>query len=349
MSELPKAARERDMKILCVNWQAADAAELEREHYPGSAFILARSTVGAAAALDPEICKSVDAVINYSPTLNIAAPPTAFPKAKIAVRSGVGFDNIDTAGWGACNVPACNVPDYGTTEVADHAIGLMLALTRGTSIYAEALRREGGGGWDFLKAPLIRRHKGATFGIVGLGRIGLAAARRAAAFDMKVVFYDPHLLSGVDLSTGYERVHSLAELMGRSDVVSVHAPLSPQTRGMLGAEAFAAAKPGLILVNTARGPIVDLSALEAAMRSSTVTGAGLDVLPDEPGDLDHPLLAAWRRGEDWIKDRLIVTPHAAFYSPASMIDLRLKSIEVVHAYLAEGRLTNCVNAEYLKR
>ena len=84
------------------------------------------------------------------------------------------------------------------------------------------------------------------------------------------------------------------------------------------------------------------------MRKGTVTGAGLDVLPIEPGDLDHPLLAAWRRRESWIAHRLIVTPHAAFYSPASMRDLRLKSIEVVHAYLAEGRLTNCVNSEYLK-
>ena len=84
------------------------------------------------------------------------------------------------------------------------------------------------------------------------------------------------------------------------------------------------------------------------MRSGVVAGAGIDVLPSEPGDLEHPLLAGWRRRELWIADRLIVTPHAAFYSPASMVDLRLKSIEVVHAYLAEGRLTNCVNAEYLK-
>ncbi|RWF47279.1 MULTISPECIES: C-terminal binding protein [unclassified Mesorhizobium] len=336
------------MKILCVNWQAADEAELEREHYPDIEFILARSTNDKAATLDPAACETSDAVINYSPTHNVAAAPSAFPKARIAVRSGVGFDNIDTSGWGARRIPACNVPDYGTTEVADHAIGLMLALTRGTSTYGAELSGHGAEGWHFSKAPLVRRHKGATFGIVGLGRIGLATARRAAAFDMKVVFYDPHLLSGVDLSTGYERVHSLAELMGRADVVSVHAPLSEETRKLLGAATFAAARPGLVLINTARGPIVDLDALETAMRNGTVSGAGLDVLPNEPGDLDHPLLAAWRNREPWIANRLIVTPHAAFYSPASMRDLRLKSIEVVHAYLAEGRLTNCVNSEYLK-
>ena len=337
------------MKIYCVNWQAADEAELERKHYPDVEFIIARSTTDVAATLDPEIAKTVDAVINHSPTLNVPLPPAAFPNAKIAVRSGVGFDNIDTAGWGARNIPACNVPDYGTTEVADHAMALMLALTRGTSTYPAVIAAEGTAGWHFMRAPLIRRHKNATFGIIGLGRIGLAAARRAAAFDMKVIFYDPHLLSGVDLSTGYERVHSLADLMGRSDVVSVHAPLSAETKGLLGPEAFAAAKPGLIVVNTARGPIVDISALEAAMRKGIVAGAGLDVLPNEPGDLDQPLFEAWRANEDWIKDRLIVTPHAAFYSPASMIDLRLKSIEVIHAFLTEGRLTNCVNREYLQR
>lgn len=336
------------MKILCANWQAADEAELEREHYPDIEFILARSTNDKAAELDPAVCREVDAVINYSPTHNVAAAPTAFPRARIAVRSGVGFDNIDTSGWGARKIPACNVPDYGTTEVADHAIGLMLALTRGTSAYGDAIEGEGAQGWHFSRAPLVRRHKGATFGVVGLGRIGLAAARRAAAFDMKVLFYDPHLLSGVDLSTGYERVHTLAELIGRADVVSIHTPLSDETRKLIGKAALAAAKPGLVVVNTARGPIVDLDALEAAMRAGAVAGAGLDVLPHEPGDLEHPLIAAWRRSEPWIVNRLIVTPHAAFYSPAAMRDLRLKSIEVVHAYLAEGRLTNCVNGEYLK-
>ena len=131
------------MKILCANWQAADDAELERKHYPDIELILARSTNEKAADLDPGVCMTVDAVINYSPTHNVAAPPSAFPKARIAVRSGVGFDNIDTAGWGARKIPACNVPDYGTTEVADHAIALMLALTRGTSSYAAAIAADG--------------------------------------------------------------------------------------------------------------------------------------------------------------------------------------------------------------
>jgi D-3-phosphoglycerate dehydrogenase/C-terminal binding protein len=331
------------VKILCANWQADDQGLLEAAQYPGIEFMLQRSPPGEAAPVSAAALAQADAVINYSATQLIGASARDFTKVKVVVRAGVGYDNLDLTGWGARGVPVCNVPDYGTTEVADHALALMLALTRGTTSYAEKLAAGGAPNWHFGLAPLVRRHKGATFGIVGLGRIGLAAARRAAAFDMKVVFYDPHLLSGVDLSTGHERVHSLAELMTRADIVSVHAPLSEETRGLMGREAFAAAKPGLILINTARGPIVDLDALEAAMREGRVLGAGIDVLPNEPSDMDHPLIAAWRRGEPWIAGRLVITPHAAFYSPASMRDLRLKSVEVVHALLVEGRLTNCVN------
>ncbi len=336
------------MKIFCANWQAADEAALELAHYPDVEFILQRTPPGSLTPVEATALAEADAVINYSATQHVGAKPADFAKAKVAVRAGVGFDNLDLAGWGAKGVPVCNVPDYGTTELADHAIALALALTRGTSAYAPKLIAEGAGAWHFSHAPLGRRHRGATFGVIGLGRIGLAAARRAAAFDMKVVFFDPYLSNGVDLSTGYERVNSLEALMGRADIVSVHAPLSEETKGMLGTAAFAAAKPGLIVVNTARGPIIDLDALEAALRQGKIAGAGIDVLPNEPSDMEHRLFAAWRRGEDWIAGRLVVTPHAAFYSPAAMQDLRLKSVEVVHALLAEGRLTNCVNRQYLK-
>lgn len=336
------------MKILCANWQAADDAELERGQYPDIAFMLQRTPPGSLTPVPPEMLRDADAVINYSATQHVGASPADFARVKIAVRAGVGFDNLDLIGWGAKGVPVCNVPDYGTTEVADHAIALMLALTRGTTAYAGALAEGGAAAWHFGHAPLVRRHRSAVFGVIGLGRIGLAAARRAAAFDMKVVFFDPLLSNGVDLSTGYERVHSLAELMGRADVVSIHAPLNEETTGLIDRTALAAARPGLIIVNTARGPIIDLDALAAALREGRIAGAGIDVLPNEPGDMDHPLFAAWRRGEDWTRGRLAVTPHAAFYSPAAMQDLRLKSVEVVHALLADGRLTNCVNQRVLE-
>ena len=337
------------MRILCANWYGADDALFERQAFPGIDFIVDRAPEGCASPLPEAARAAADAVINYSPSAHLAEKPEAFPKVRIAVRAGVGFDNLDLAGWGARGIPVCNVPDYGTTEVADHALALMLALRRGTATYDRAIMADPAAGWNYRAAPLVARLKGATFGVVGLGRIGLAAARRAAAFDMRVVFYDPYLPNGADLAVGYERVHTLAALMATSDVVSLHAPLSDETRGMIGEAALAAAKPGLVLVNTARGPIVDLDALAAALKAGRIGGAGLDVLPREPAEPDHPLVRAWAAREPWIDGRLVLSPHAAFYSPAALEDLRRKTVEVVTAYLSEGRLTNCVNRGYLAK
>jgi D-3-phosphoglycerate dehydrogenase/C-terminal binding protein len=262
---------------------------------------------------------------------------------------GVGYDNLDRVAMAQRQIMVLNVPDYGTTEVADHAVALMLTLARGTHAYAARLAADPGGnrGWQ-PAPPLMRRLRGAVFGVVGLGRIGTAAARRARGFDMDVVFYDPHLPNGAELGIGFRRVHSLNELMSVSDAVSLHAPLSDETRGIIGAEALAHARPGLILVNTARGPLVDLDALHDALKSGRIGGAALDVLPAEPPG-PHPLLAALQAGEDWIRDRLILTPHAAFFSPPANIDIRRKAAEVVLHYLRDGRLTNCVNAHLIRR
>jgi D-3-phosphoglycerate dehydrogenase len=333
------------LKILCTNWESADDGDLERSRFPGVDFLIRRTPSDPADALPTELCAEADAVISYSATKPLGRPAAAFRSCRIAVRSGVGFDTLDVEGFGYLGVPVSNVPDYGTTEVADHALALMLALTRGVGTFDEALRNESA--WSFSRAPLVRRLRGATFGVIGLGRIGLAAARRAAAFDLSVLFFDPHLSNGVELSTGYARVHSLNELMAASDVVSIHAPLNDETRGMLGGSAFGAAKPGLILVNTARGPIVDFDALASALKSGVLAGAALDVLPKEPVDTAHPLLRAWKDREKWLDGRLVLTPHAAFYSPDSMVDLRVKSVEVALNYLRGGRLSNCVNREYL--
>ncbi len=331
--------------VLCANWTARDDAELERRWFPDLTFNLHRRIPGQDAELRPDWVASANAVVNYSASEGLGTAPAAFAACRVAVRAGVGFDTLDLAGWAARGVPACNVPDYGTTEVADHAIALMLALTRGTACYDDMLRRDGS--WTYASAPLVRRLRGAAFGVLGLGRIGLAAANRAAAFGMRVVFLDPYLPSGTELAVGFARVHSLAELMQASDVLSIHVPLTDQTRGLIGRAALEAARPGLILINTARGPIVDLDALATGLKGGRIGGAGLDVLPREPGDLDHPLLEAWRAGEDWLRGRLTISPHAAFFSPSAEEDLRRKAIEVVLAYLMQGRLTNCVNASLM--
>jgi D-3-phosphoglycerate dehydrogenase/C-terminal binding protein len=336
------------MRILCMNWSATDEAELESQRHKDVTFDIWRSRPGQSVTPPIEICRDADGVINYT-IEGLGRELADFGRCRIAVRAGVGYDNMDLAGWAARGVPVCNVPDYGTTEVADAAIALMLSLARGTTLYDAVLHREGAKGWNFAVAPLIRRLRGAVFGVVGLGRIGLAAANRAAAFGMRVVFYDPYVVPGLELAVGFGRVHKLADLLSVSDVISLHTPATEETTNLINAERLQAMKPGAILVNTARGAIVDLDALYAALKSGQIGGAALDVLAEEPLDVAHPLIAAWRAREPWIEGRLALSPHAAFYSPASVIDLRLKAVECALTYLQEGRLTNCVNTALLGR
>jgi D-3-phosphoglycerate dehydrogenase/C-terminal binding protein len=302
---------------------------------------------GAWPPLPPEIRALAEGIVHYPPNTNVDGVPDEYPRLRGLVRCGVGFDNIDLETWGRRGVAVFNVPDYGTSEVADHAIALMLALTRGTATYHGALRDDPAGGWNHLAAPAVRRLRDAVFGVVGLGRIGLAAATRARGFGMRIAFYDPYLPSGMEIAVGARRCRTLGELMSISDVLSVHAPASEETRGMIGAGALDDAKPGLVLVNTARGSLVDLDALFEALRSGRIAGAGLDVLPKEPADPQNPLVAAWRNREPWLEGRLTLSPHAAFYSPSSLIDMRTKSVETLVGYLTTGDLANCVNREFL--
>jgi lactate dehydrogenase-like 2-hydroxyacid dehydrogenase len=195
--------------------------------------------------------------------------------------------------------------------------------------------------------PFGKRLSSCVFGVVGLGRIGTAAALRAKAFGMDVVIYDPYRENGAELSIGVRRCNSLEELFGQSDIVSIHAPLSSETEKMINAQVLAASKPGLVLINTARGPIIDLDALHEALKEDQVQAVGLDVLPVEPADPDHPLIKAWAADEEWIDTRLLITPHSAFFTPESVYDMRFKGGEVAVTYLSEGRLQNCVNSEWL--
>jgi D-3-phosphoglycerate dehydrogenase/C-terminal binding protein len=335
------------MRILKVNTYAPDTA-LYRAFGPDVVFDIHRAHANGPEPLALDRCWAADAVINCAASLPIGVPAEAFERCRIVVREGVGYDTIDLPAWSARGVPVCNVPDYGTTEVADHALALLLAIARGTSSYQEAVR-DHADRWTYASAPRVRRLRGQTFAVLGLGRIGLATARRAAAFDMKVIFYDPYLPNGAELAAGYERVRSLDEAMARADVLSVHTPLTEETRGMVGAKALAQAKPELIVINTARGPIVDLDALAEALRAGKIAGAGLDVLPQEPADPEHPLIRAYRAREAWTEGKLVLSPHAAFYSPSALDDMQRKAIEVIVTYLREGVLMNCVNKEMLAK
>lgn len=194
----------------------------------------------------------------------------------------------------------------------------------------------------------VRRLRGQVYGVIGLGRIGLAAALRAKAFGLRVVFYDPHLPPGAELSSGFDRADHLHDVLAQADILSLHCPLNAATHELIDAAAVAAMKPGAILINTARGRVLNLDAVEAGLRSDKLSAAGLDVLPEEPLERSHPLIAAWTARESWLEGRLLITPHAAFFTPQSLRDMRRLSTLAVVQYLREGRLRSCVNVDLLK-
>jgi lactate dehydrogenase-like 2-hydroxyacid dehydrogenase len=303
--------------------------------------------VGSPRDVTDEQYAQADAMIS-SPDPLEKADLGKIPNCRIYVTPKVGFDNIDLEKYGEIGIPVCHVPDYGTQDVADHAMGLLLGLMKGINRYDNRLRPEPTAGWRAMDHPLALRLSVAKMGIVGLGRIGTAMTLRCKAFGMDVKFFDPYKTNGSDLALGIGRAESLEELFSECDIISLHVPLNDETRDMINEEVLSHAKPGLVLINAARGEVVDIEALHDAMKSGQIGGAGLDVLAEEPTNLERPLLHAWHNEEEWIRDRLIITPHSAFYTPQSVYDMRTKGITVALKYLRTGRLENCVNNEFLK-
>ena len=324
----------------------AKELDVEREIIrPDALLVHAQKT--SMDDVDPAALETCDALVVNRLRVDAALVPR-LKRCRLVVRNGVGYDVLDLEALGKAGIAACNVPDYGTTEVSDSAIAMMLAFARGTLAYDAALRADLKSGWTHVHNPTSRRLRGATFGLVGMGRIGTASGLRARAFGMNVAFYDPYLKNGTELSLGFTRAKTLNELLAMADVVCVHADLTRENRGMINADAVAAMKQGAYVINTARGPICDTAALLAGLKSGKLSAVGLDVLPKEPGGTEDPLVAAWHANEPWIRGRVILGPHAAFFSPDAFVDLRNKCAETVISYLRDGKLQNCVNLDYLK-
>lgn len=256
------------------------------------------------------------------------------PKCRGVVRAGVGYNNVDREAAGRRGIVVCNVPDYGTEEVADHAIMLLLAVARSLVECDASMRR---GEWELrpiLRAPRLR---GKVLGIVGCGRIGTATALRAKAFGMDVVFHDPYKPDGLDKSLGLRRATTLPELLAQADFVSLHCYLDAHSLHLMNAAALQAMKPGAILINTARGPVVDQKALAAALESGHLGGAGLDVFEHEPFHDEHLR-----------KDpRVTLTPHVAFYAMEGYEEMRRKSAEEARRLLLGEPPRNPVNLDVL--
>ncbi len=261
---------------------------------------------------------------------------------KVIAVCGVGFDNVDHVYAEACDIPVVNVPDYGTEEVADSAMGMLLSLTRGISFHNSRLRKRQGE-WDHRPAAPLMRLRGQVLGIVGLGRIGTAMALRGKALGMDVVFYDPYVSDGCDKSLGIRRAECLDDVLKQAFVLSLHCPLTDETRRMIDSHAIATMRGGSYLINTSRGEVVETSAIPDAVASGRLAGAGIDVLKAEPPDDDDPLIAAWRNSRHPAYHRVLINPHAAFYSEQGVVDMRTKGAEACRRALLGDPLRNIVN------
>ena len=248
----------------------------------------------------------------------------ALPGLGIVSRIGAGFDTVDTDACAAAGVWVANSPDYGVGEVATHALALALASIRNIVAYDRDVHA---GQWHFMSPGTMRRPSELTLGIVGLGRIGKRMAHVSRNVFKRVVAYDPHIIDG-DFPAYVERTATLGDLARQADVVSLHTPLNAETRGMVDAKFFGAVRRGAFFVNTARGAVVNLPDLIAALDAGTLAGAALDVLPDEPVPRDSPLLR---------HPRAILTPHAAFYSLEAEKELRRKAAQNIITWLATGK------------
>lgn len=321
-----------------------DTSEEQRILGPGVRLLHGGGEDGFARLPD-EVCAEVDGLFVFRNWLR-AADIARFPRLKVVVRMGVGYDRLDRDTLAARGVKVCNVPDYGTTEVADHAVALILALRRGITLHHDLQRATPPAPWEYVRSPLLQRLGEQTVGLLGMGRIGTAVALRMKAFGCRVVFHDPHLPNGVERALGVERARTREALLEQADILSLHAPLTRTTQGLVGEQELRRLPAGAVVVNTARGPMLDIDALYTVLRDGHVAGAGLDVVPQEPPQDPVPrLLAAYRAREPWLEGRLIVTPHSAFFTPHAYDDIRIKSAETMRDVLLDGLSSNVIPPE----
>ncbi|MDR0441259.1 MAG: C-terminal binding protein [Candidatus Accumulibacter sp.] len=253
-------------------------------------------------------------------------------KCKIIVRTGIGYNNIDVEAASRKGIMVANVPDYCAGEVADHAMALLLSLVRKVTFLAGQVRREK---WSFIEAKPIPRLSETTLGLYGCGNIAQGVARRAQAFDIEVRGFDPYLPDAVFAKAGIGRVNSLDELCAVSDFISLHAPLTAETQHIVNWDALKKMKKTAVIVNTARGPLIDHGDLYRALKEGVIAGAALDVTEQEPPEFPLSLNEL---------DNVLITPHAAYYSESSEPELRTKAVQEVIRTLTEGKPKFWVNA-----
>ena len=240
----------------------------------------------------------------------------AAPKLKAIAKYGVGVDNVNLEDATAYGVQICNVPDYGTNEVADQALALMMSLTRKSYMIGNMTKA---GVWNYIEAVPVHRLSTRTVGLIGAGRIGTAFAERVKALGCKVIAFDAaYGQPGFHTADFIEYKGTVDEVLAQADILSLHCGLTPETKGMMNAAAFAKMKDGAYFINVARGGLVDEDALEAVLSSGKLAGAGIDVVCAEPLSKDSPLFK---------HENVVVTPHMGWYSEESAVELNRKCAE----------------------
>jgi D-3-phosphoglycerate dehydrogenase len=278
------------------------------------------------------LLSDADAVVCFRMPVDRRALEAA-PKLKVAVRAGVGYENFDLGAFAQRGIPACNVPDYGSEEVALHALSLMLALRRRVVFFDRTLRE---GYWRGAPGHLpMWRLTNQTAGIIGLGRIGKEFAKRAGVLFGTVLACDPYIPVEAFAAAGVESV-KLDDLLRRSDNITLHVPLSTRTRHLIGMREIGLMKSTAVVVNTSRGGVVDQIALADALKAGTIEGAACDVWEHEPAQLAHPLFAC---------DNFIGSPHVAGLSVEGQNDNRTKQAQEVVRVLSGEPPRNTVVAE----
>lgn len=329
---------DKKFKIVITDF-IADGLTIEKQIAGAAAEIIALDASGEEE-LEGNV-EDADAIIMYHTIPVTRITIDRLRHCKLIVRAGVGIDNVDHHFARIKGIPVSNIPDYGSEEVADTAIGMMLALTRGIAFLNSRLRSDIGA-WSYTQVEPLTRLRNAVMGIVGLGRIGTATALRAKALGMDVIFYDPLKPDGFDKALGIRRAESLRDLLEQAKVVSLHCPLTPETHHFINKTTLAYFQPGGYLINTARGGVVDTSVIPDAIASGRLSAAAFDVLEQEP-PVNDPLVQAWRDPEHPAHHKVLINPHAAFYSAEGLEEIRVKGIQACMRALLGGHVKNVVN------
>ena len=333
------------MRILIPDAQFRGLADIEQKIF-GKNIEIEVHRCERAEEIPDSSWENCDAILAWHDISITSETISKLKKCRIIVRCGIGYDRIDIQTCGKRAIPVCNVPTYDFTDVMSSTLAMGLALMRGLFTYDRILRPELVLGWEWGRAPEMRRIRDQNFAVIGCGRIGTGVLLRARAFGMATGYYDPYLPTGHEKSIGVERFNTLDELLAWGDIVSIHTPLNSETENLINRESLAVMKKGAIFINCARGGLVNLDALEWALRDGSLAAAALDVFVEEPPPC-HPLIAAWLNEDKWLQGRLCITPHCSFYSKETFLEIRQGGATTAAAFLLKNSLSNCVNSEFL--